>query len=36
VTVIIAYHLSTVKNVGYIYVLDEGRVIEQASYGKFR
>lgn len=34
--VIIAHRLSTIKNVDYIYVLDEGRVIEQGSYGELR
>ena len=30
--VIIAHRLSTVKNVGYIYVLDKGRIVEEGSY----
>ncbi|WP_340106371.1 ABC transporter ATP-binding protein [Rhodohalobacter sp. 8-1] len=30
--VIIAHRLSTIKNSDYIYVLDEGRVIEEGSY----
>jgi ABC-type multidrug transport system fused ATPase/permease subunit len=34
--VIIAHRLSTIKNVDYIYVLDEGRVIEQGSYDELR
>jgi ABC-type multidrug transport system fused ATPase/permease subunit len=34
--VIIAHRLSTIKNVDYIYVLDEGRVIEQGSYEELR
>jgi ABC-type multidrug transport system fused ATPase/permease subunit len=34
--VIIAHRLSTIKNVDYIYVLDEGRVIEDGSYDQLR
>jgi subfamily B ATP-binding cassette protein MsbA len=34
--VIIAHRLSTIKNVDYVYVLDEGRVIEQGSYDELR
>ena len=30
--VIIAHRLSTIKNVDYVYVLDEGRVIEEGPY----
>jgi subfamily B ATP-binding cassette protein MsbA len=34
--VIIAHRLSTIKNVDYVYVLDEGRVIEEGSYHELR
>ena len=34
--VIIAHRLSTIKNVDHIYVLDEGRVVEQGSYRELR
>jgi ABC-type multidrug transport system fused ATPase/permease subunit len=34
--VIIAHRLSTVKNADRVYVLDEGRVIEQGSYEELR
>ncbi|MCS3708346.1 ABC-type multidrug transport system fused ATPase/permease subunit [Salinibacter ruber] len=34
--VIIAHRLSTVKNADRVYVLDEGRVIEEGSYHKLR
>ncbi|MCS3668056.1 ABC-type multidrug transport system fused ATPase/permease subunit [Salinibacter ruber] len=34
--VIIAHRLSTVKNADRVYVLDEGRVIEQGSYDELR
>jgi subfamily B ATP-binding cassette protein MsbA len=34
--VIIAHRLSTIKNVDYVYLLDEGRVIEQGSYDDLR
>jgi ABC-type multidrug transport system fused ATPase/permease subunit len=34
--VIIAHRLSTIKNVDYIYVLDEGRVIEEGTYEELR
>jgi len=34
--VIIAHRLSTIKNVDYVYVLDEGRVIEDGSYHELR
>jgi subfamily B ATP-binding cassette protein MsbA len=34
--VIIAHRLSTIKNVDYVYVLDEGRVIEAGSYHELR
>ena len=30
--VIIAHRLSTIKNVDYVYVLDEGRVLEEGAY----
>lgn len=26
------HRLSTIKNVGYIYVIDEGRIIEQGTF----
>jgi ABC-type multidrug transport system fused ATPase/permease subunit len=34
--VIIAHRLSTIKNVDYVYVLDEGRVIEEGPYHELR
>ena len=34
--VIIAHRLSTVKNADHVYVLDEGRVIEEGSYHELR
>jgi ABC-type multidrug transport system fused ATPase/permease subunit len=34
--VIIAHRLSTIKNVDYVYVLDEGRVIEEGNYDELR
>jgi ABC-type multidrug transport system fused ATPase/permease subunit len=34
--VIIAHRLSTIKNVDYIYVLDDGHVIEQGTYDELR
>jgi ABC-type multidrug transport system fused ATPase/permease subunit len=34
--VIIAHRLSTIKNVDYVYVLDEGRVIEKGPYHELR
>jgi len=34
--VIIAHRLSTVKNADRVYVLDEGRVIEEGSYHELR
>jgi subfamily B ATP-binding cassette protein MsbA len=34
--VIIAHRLSTIKNVDYVYVLDEGRVIEEGAYEELR
>ena len=34
--VIIAHRLSTIKNVDYVYVLDEGRVIEEGPYEELR
>jgi subfamily B ATP-binding cassette protein MsbA len=34
--VIIAHRLSTIKNVDYVYVLDEGRVIEEGPYDELR
>jgi subfamily B ATP-binding cassette protein MsbA len=34
--VIIAHRLSTIKNVDYVYVLDEGRIIEEGSYHELR
>jgi subfamily B ATP-binding cassette protein MsbA len=34
--VIIAHRLSTIKNVDYVYVLDDGRIIEEGSYGELR
>ncbi len=34
--VIIAHRLSTVKNADRVYVLDEGRVIEQGAYDELR
>lgn len=29
---IFTHRLSTIKNVGYIYVIDEGRIIEQGTF----
>jgi len=34
--VIIAHRLSTIKNVDHVYVLDEGRVVEDGSYTELR
>jgi ABC-type multidrug transport system fused ATPase/permease subunit len=34
--VIIAHRLSTIKNVDYVYVLDEGRVLEKGPYHELR
>jgi subfamily B ATP-binding cassette protein MsbA len=34
--VIIAHRLSTIKNVDYVYVLDEGRVMEEGPYDELR
>jgi subfamily B ATP-binding cassette protein MsbA len=34
--VIIAHRLSTIKNVDYVYMLDEGRVIEEGTYQELR
>jgi ABC-type multidrug transport system fused ATPase/permease subunit len=34
--VIIAHRLSTIKNVDHVYVMDEGRVIEEGSYHDLR
>jgi subfamily B ATP-binding cassette protein MsbA len=34
--VIIAHRLSTIKNVDYVYVLDEGRVVEEGPYEDLR
>jgi subfamily B ATP-binding cassette protein MsbA len=34
--VIIAHRLSTIKNVDHVYVLDDGRVIEDGSYHELR
>jgi ABC-type multidrug transport system fused ATPase/permease subunit len=34
--VIIAHRLSTIKNVDYVYLLDDGRVIEEGSYDHLR
>ncbi|WP_162892228.1 hypothetical protein [Salinibacter ruber] len=33
---IIAHRLSTVKNADRVYVLDEGRVLEEGSYDELR
>ena len=33
---VIAHRLSTDKNVDWVYVLDEGRVIEQGTYHELR
>lgn len=35
-TVIIAHRLSTIKNVDYVYVLDDGRVVEEGTYEDLR
>ena len=34
--VIIAHRLSTIKNVDYVYVLEDGRVVEEGTYEKLR
>ena len=34
--VIIAHRLSTIKNVDYVYVMDEGQVIEEGPYDDLR
>ena len=34
--VIIAHRLSTIKNVDYVYVMDQGRVIEEGPYDELR
>ena len=34
--VIIAHRLSTIKNIDYVYVMGEGRVIEEGAYHELR
>jgi subfamily B ATP-binding cassette protein MsbA len=34
--VIIAHRLSTIKNVDYVYVMDEGYIIEEGPYDELR
>ena len=34
--VIIAHRLSTIKNVDYVYVMDQGRIVEEGPYSALR